>query len=1223
MKHLSILLSALFLLSLTTLYAQRKSISTYITPSGKKVVNTKVDNMFYWKNMVKLGYAKADPYKFIPKPVFRSSVIQGDGLLVQDSPDVPVTGEASTTQSENSIFVDPNNEDVVFNSNNSTDWTSNYAGVLYGCDNLWSSNSGITWGGTVYGTAGSNSGDPTTAIGRNGWWYNGMINNAYGQSVAYSTNQGASWTEVVCSASPGGFNILDKNHLWIDNKVGSPYQGNLYNAWTNFVSGSPSENNIEINRTTNQGLNWGSPINISAAVNAGSHNQGVNVNTGPNGEVYAIWAVYDGWPTDESAIGFAKSLNGGATFTSSTRIINDIRGIRTTGTSKDMRVNSFPCLTVDISGGPNNGTLYVVWANIGYPGVNTGSDIDIYMIKSTTQGLTWSAPVKVNQDASGLGNQHYMPWITCDPENGNLAVVYYDDRNVASTQCETWVSYSYDGGTTWQDIRVSDVAFTPSPISGLATGYFGDYLGITSKNMKVYPVWTDNRSGREMTYVSPFNLGPQPNQPYVVYNSVDVVTLGGTPGQTMNYGDSVHLTIGLKNIGDQPTTNVNAFLSTSSSYVTITDSSAFYDQFIPGEIKSVPMGYTIKVSDSIPDGMSVRFKIRSTDGDSTWYSHFSLEAHAPALVITKLTVKDSLFGNNNHRMDPGEVVTAIVTTANTGDFDCLNTWGKLTTNSPLLTIESDSVYLGTLAATQSKDAAYTVSVSDESGIGTGVALTFTATSGRYDKTRTFQETIGIVDEDWETHTFTKFPWYFGGDVGWFLTNVDPYEGIYSARSGIIYDQQDSELNLIYTSAVDDSISFYLKTSSEPSYDFLYFFIDNILMDQWSGENPWQRAAYPVTAGTHIYRWEYFKDIFLSVGSDCAWVDFIEFPPPVLPTVNAGPYDTICAGQTYQLQGEAANYDSIKWTTYGDGTFSNDHILSPVYTPGTSDVLTGSVRLKLTAYGISGSAPSHMYLTISGIPTALLSGQKNICSGETTSLEITLTGTPPWQVTMNPQEVLTVSSSPYTYSVSPMATTTYSIASVSGLHGCVGTASGSAQVTVNPLPTVDITLQPNDTLCTWQTLNLASNASGAATFLWTPGNKTTADISVEMATLGGTGDYWIKLAATSANNCTSMDSVKIYVKECVGISEKELNFASEVYPNPCNGRFTLNLYAPLAESINVRLINESGAVLFHDKNWNVAGKAHKAFDFKKLAEGVYYLELERNEGKVTHKMVISR
>lgn len=36
----------------------------------------------------------------------------------------------------------------------------------------------------------------------------------------------------------------------------------------------------------------------------------------------------------------------------------------------------------------------------------------------------------------------------------------------------------------------------------------GDYLGIAARGGKVYPVWTDNRSGVTMTYCSPYETNP-------------------------------------------------------------------------------------------------------------------------------------------------------------------------------------------------------------------------------------------------------------------------------------------------------------------------------------------------------------------------------------------------------------------------------------------------------------------------------------------------------------------------------------------------------------------------------------------------------------------------------------------------------------------------------------------------------------------------------------------
>ena len=462
----------------------------------RKKVDTRIDNSHYWVDMAEKGYIEFNPDVKSKLGNYTGSKIVSFSVATEDSPDVPVT-EVNSTQSENSVFVDPNDPATVLNSNNSTE---NPVGGLYGANDFYSNNSGETWDGEVEGAGGPNSGDPTTSIGLNGRWYVNFIDSPGGMGISYSDNQGASWTPSSVAPNPG--QLADKNHMWIDNTPASPYEGNVYIAWTNF--GGSDDTQIAISTSDDDGETWSTNNNISADVNAGSHNQGVNIGVGPDGEVYAIWAIYDGWPTDETAIGMAKSFDGGVTWEPATRVITNIRGIRTTGTSKNMRVNSFPVCVVDCSDGSDRGTVYITWSNIGTPGVNLGSDIDVYVAKSADQGTSWTEPLKVNQDEAGLGHEHYFPWITCDPSNGALSVIFYDDRNVGSNELETFCANSFDGGESWEDFKVSDVSFTPSPIPGLADGYFGDYLGIIAQNGIVYPVWTDNRTGTAMTYCSPY-----------------------------------------------------------------------------------------------------------------------------------------------------------------------------------------------------------------------------------------------------------------------------------------------------------------------------------------------------------------------------------------------------------------------------------------------------------------------------------------------------------------------------------------------------------------------------------------------------------------------------------------------------------------------------------------------------------------------------------------------
>jgi len=292
-------------------------------------VNTRVDNNGYWKLKASQGLAKLNGMQDIPPAQYTGSEIKAFSVRTDDSPDVPVA-PSNTTQSEVSIFTNPGDNRRVLNSNNSS---ANPMTSFYGADALRTEDGSGTWEGTVQGPAGSNSGDPVALIGNNGWYYVNYINNNYGQSVDYSQNGGQTWTRVNIASAGSG--LLDKNHMWIDNATSSPYDGHMYNAWTDF--GAIYDNEIAFSHSSDEGLSWSSVKNLSSAVNAGSHNQGVNISSGPNGEVYAIWAIYDGWPTDEGAIGMARSFDGGESFEPAVRIIDDIRGIRNSGVGKNMR----------------------------------------------------------------------------------------------------------------------------------------------------------------------------------------------------------------------------------------------------------------------------------------------------------------------------------------------------------------------------------------------------------------------------------------------------------------------------------------------------------------------------------------------------------------------------------------------------------------------------------------------------------------------------------------------------------------------------------------------------------------------------------------------------------------------------------------------------------------------------------------------------------------------
>ena len=81
-----------------------------------------------------------------------------------------------------------------------------------------------------------------------------------------------------------------------------------------------------------------------------------------------------------------------------------------------------------------------------------------------------------------------------------------------------------------------------------------------------------------------------------------------------------------------------------------------------------------------------------------------------------------------------------------------------------------------------------------------------------------------------------------------------------------------------------------------------------------------------------------------------------------PEVFAGNDTTLLAGDQLDLSAsEALFYETLVWSTTGDGSFDNDTILHPVYTPGAEDMAAGEVLLILTAVSECGSTDDTLTL----------------------------------------------------------------------------------------------------------------------------------------------------------------------------------------------------------------------------------------------------------------------
>jgi hypothetical protein len=379
---------------------------------------------------------------------------------------------------------------LLFGSANTT------AGSTFGQGVYVSTNGGLNWYGTdLMPNEPAATSDPAPAIDKNGVFIFTSLNIVstvfmYGQ---YSTNYGVNWSTPYTIYGSSS----DKNLSCSDDVPSSPYYGRSYTVWTIWSGSYP----IGISYTTNSGVSWSTAVPINSP---STMSQGADVVVGPAGVVYATWSRQSGVSL---GCGFAKSTNGGVNW-----IVNEAAfssgGMRSSSFNGwGVRVNDFPRIAVDKTGGPRNGWIYIVDCEKNL--APAGSDEDILLHRSTDGGTTWSSGIRVNQDALNNGKVQFFPCVVVDP-TGGVNVLYYDNRNYPSVgdSCETYLSRSLDGGTTWTDTKVSDHRWKPAIEPGTSGGYMGDYIGMAAANGKLWPFWFDNKSGSFQAWTCSIDFGP-------------------------------------------------------------------------------------------------------------------------------------------------------------------------------------------------------------------------------------------------------------------------------------------------------------------------------------------------------------------------------------------------------------------------------------------------------------------------------------------------------------------------------------------------------------------------------------------------------------------------------------------------------------------------------------------------------------------------------------------
>ncbi|UII33043.1 glycoside hydrolase [Fulvivirga ulvae] len=333
-------------------------------------------------------------------------------------------------------------------------------------------------------------GDPVVISDRKGDFYYFHLSDPTGENwqseeildrivCQKSSDQGENWSD---GASIGFNHPKDQDKEWA---VADPNSGSIYVSWTQFDDYGSADSTCYSNilfSESNGGKKWSDPVRINQlsgdCIDDDNTVEGAVPAVGPLGQLYVAWSYGE-------KIYLDRSLDKGKTWLRNDIMIVDQPGGWTLSIPGLNRTNGMPVLICDNSNSQYRGSLYLNWSDQR----NGEDDTDIWFMKSANHGDTWSAPVRVNDDAPG--KHQFLSWMTMDETSGFIYIIYYDRRNYDDLRTDVYLAYSTDGGNSFVNKKISETPFTPD-----AEYFFGDYSNIAAHDGRIVPMWTRMDNGQ-------------------------------------------------------------------------------------------------------------------------------------------------------------------------------------------------------------------------------------------------------------------------------------------------------------------------------------------------------------------------------------------------------------------------------------------------------------------------------------------------------------------------------------------------------------------------------------------------------------------------------------------------------------------------------------------------------------------------------------------------------
>lgn len=297
--------------------------------------------------------------------------------------------------------------------------------------------------------------------------------------VQKSTDGGLTWSN---GAGVGMNSPKQQDKEWL---TVNSFNNEIYMTWTEFDkynSQNPKDKSrILFSKSVDDGFTWSQPVKLSQfegnTLDDDLTVEGAVPSVGPNGEIYVAWS-YD------NKIYFDKSTDGGLSWLDNDIVASNQPGGWNFEVPGLNRTNGMPITGVDISNGSYKGTIYINFSDQR----NGEDDTDIFIVKSTDGGNSWSKPKMINKDKTS--SHQFLTWMSVDPKTGYIYILFYDKSKYTDALTDVVLAISTNGGDSFTNTTISEKPFETNDAI-----FFGDYSNINAYNNIVRPIWTQQEKG--------------------------------------------------------------------------------------------------------------------------------------------------------------------------------------------------------------------------------------------------------------------------------------------------------------------------------------------------------------------------------------------------------------------------------------------------------------------------------------------------------------------------------------------------------------------------------------------------------------------------------------------------------------------------------------------------------------------------------------------------------